>query len=63
MEQHDARSGGITLVNVVETCAVALNELADLVGSCAPSWSNRLKNHLSRNDPKVITFACVGSHL
>jgi hypothetical protein len=29
MEQHDARSGGITPFNVVETYAVALNELAD----------------------------------
>jgi hypothetical protein len=29
MEQHDARSGGITPFNVVETYAVALDEFAD----------------------------------
>ena len=29
MEQHDARSGMITAFHVVETCAVAFDELAD----------------------------------
>src|SRR5258705_12788565 len=33
MEQHDARSGRVTAINVMETYAVELDELADRRGS------------------------------